>query len=199
MQMSSETPADLTKDLPFQLKAEDFIGYAEIDIKENSERDIVNALSNIKRAIENRMDSILFAFKYEELAKDWNFPQKMERLNKLSLIAPRILRKINSIRNLLEHEYQIPQKEEVEEAYDVSVLFLAYTKNFIKRHIIQYEYYLDKGSSRTFVRWEFKKKHAEIEIDKYQKDKTVYKNKYRVEATNPNYDEWIKFTVQLFY
>ncbi len=61
---------------PFDLKAEDFLRFAEDDIKESSNKDIINALSNAKRAIENRMDLLLYAFGYPDLEEQWSFPKK---------------------------------------------------------------------------------------------------------------------------
>ena len=55
----------------------------------------------------------------------------MERLNKLGVVAPRILRKINKIRNILEHKYKLPDKKEVEDAIDIGILFIEYTNKFI--------------------------------------------------------------------
>lgn len=191
MQMDGYQNDDITKTLPFNLEAEDFINYAKLDIKGNTDRDFVNALSNIKRAIENRMDGILFAFKYQKIAKDWNFPDKVNRLNGLGIISPRILRKINRIRNLLEHQYRIPKKREVEDAYDVAILFIAYTKNFIKKFVMGYGCYTEKkGEVKTYLDLKFEDKGLKIRID--QKE-------YYVEASDPNYDEWIGFIIKLCY
>ena len=92
-------------------------------------------ISNGKRAIENRMDSIFYKFGYFKLSKKWNFPDKIERLNELNIIAPRILIKINKVRNFLEHEYKIPKKEEAEDALDVAILFLESTKIFVRKFV----------------------------------------------------------------
>ena len=194
MKMDYHSEEDLTERLPFELKADDFIYFAELDMKGNSDKDVVNAVSNIKRAIENRMDCVLFAFNYQELSKNWNFPEKMEKLNKLGIIAPRILKKINRIRNLLEHQYQIPKKDEVEEAYDVATLFLAYTKNFVKKSVPQLGYYLvEKSGDKTteiHVKIIFENDGAKIGIND---------SEYHVKATDSNFDEWVKFAIECCY
>ena len=53
----------------------------------------------------------------------------MKVIADLGIIAPRILEKINRQRNKLEHDYIQPTKEDVEDALDISVLFLGYTSN----------------------------------------------------------------------
>lgn len=182
MKMDSTTVRDLTEEIPFELKAEGFMNFAELDMKGGSDKDNVNALSNIKRAIENRMDSILFVFKYHKLAGDWNFPEKMEKLNKLSIVAPRVLKKINKIRNLLEHQYQVPRKDQIEKAYDVAILFLAYTRNFIRKFPTEFDCYTtaDDHSIKTYVSVKFEDEGIRIKLDN---------GEYYVEAKNPNYDE----------
>ena len=188
MHMDSQRYENLEESLPFTLKADDFISFAELDLKGSSDKDIVNALSNIKRAIENRMDCIFFAFNYYELSKAWNFPEKVEKLNNLGIISPRILTKINRIRNLLEHQYQIPKKQEVMEAYDIAILFLAYTKNFLKKFVKEGSFYTD--DPRVFVYLKFQKNGVKVSIDG---------SEYNVKAKNPIYDDWLRLIIEFYY
>ncbi len=110
-----------------------FFKFAENDLNSKYEHNLINSLSNIKRAIDCQMDTLLFAFGLYKKSKkeEWNFPRKLEVLNNLGIITPRILGKINQKRNFLEHEYRKPTKEEVEDALDVAALFLAYTQKFL--------------------------------------------------------------------
>ena len=179
---------NLENAVPFKLKAADFIGFAELDLKNSSDRNIVNALRNIKTAIENRMDCIFFAFKYYELSKDWNFPEKVEKLNYLGIITPRILTKINRIRNLLEHQYQIPKKQEVMEAYDVAILFLAYTKNFLKKFVSDGGFYTEDDG--VYVSFEFQNSGIEIAVDR---------SKYSIGTKDTIYDDWISLIIGFYY
>jgi uncharacterized protein YutE (UPF0331/DUF86 family) len=182
---------NLTDKIPHKLRAEDFLSFAEDDMKGDTDRDIVNALSNLKRAIENRMDSLLFVFRYHKLARHLSFPDKMKKLNKLGIVAPRILSKINKIRNLLEHQYQIPQKNDIEEAYDVAILFLAYTKRFITDFISFGHFSLDGKESKNYdIRFEFRKDSLEIQLDNIKRD---------IKATNAVFDEWVKLLVAIYY
>ena len=59
-------------DLPFELEPEDLIKFAEEDMKESNEKSLINALSNIKRAIDCRIDCLLYVFgMYEKTKKDY--------------------------------------------------------------------------------------------------------------------------------
>jgi uncharacterized protein YutE (UPF0331/DUF86 family) len=118
---------------PFTIKPGEFLEYAESDLKIDDNHHLVNCLSNIKRAIECQIDSLLIGFGLFEKAKikNWKFPTKIEKLNEIGIVSPRILSKINKLRNLLEHEYSIPEREKVEEALDVAILFIRYTDQFL--------------------------------------------------------------------
>lgn len=119
---------------PFQIKPRDFLKYAEKDLEIKNEQYGINCLSNCKRAIESQIDTLLFVFGLNEKQKKdrWNFPKKIEILNLSGIISPRILIKINKLRNTLEHEYLQPDLEKVEDAVDITNLFLNYTDKYLK-------------------------------------------------------------------
>jgi len=121
-------------EVPFELKAKDFLNFANDDIRGRSLRDTVNALSNIKRSIDCLFDSLLFAVNFLEESKcgRWTFPEKMNFLGEIGTIAPHIIHKINSARNMLEHEFKKPIRKEVETAYDVALLLYHATVRFTK-------------------------------------------------------------------
>jgi len=120
---------------PFEIDANQFRGFAIEDSKTDSVHGRVNALSNIKRAIECRIDELLYFYclYIKSKRENWNFPKKIEILGELGIIAPRILTKINQQRNLLEHEYINPSPENVDDALDVAILFLGYTDIFTSK------------------------------------------------------------------
>ena len=121
-------------EVPFELKAQDFLDFASDDIKGQSLKDTVNALGNIKRSIDCLFDSLLFAVNFLEESKRgrWAFPEKMNFLGEIGIIAPHIIHKINSARNMLEHEFKKPIRKDVETAYDVALLLYHATVKFTK-------------------------------------------------------------------
>ena len=171
---------------PFSLNAEDFLEYSEEDIKENNNKNIINSLSNVKRSIENRVDLLLYAFGCK-FSKQLRFPEKLNELNKMGIIAPRILKKINKIRNLLEHQYEIPNKEKVEDALDVAILFIEYTNKFI------YEFtdYFDGKCNDKLFRIKMKKGMIEINI--------VGVENLCFNCKDSGFYEWITFYVECAY
>jgi hypothetical protein len=120
--------------LPFDLLPIDFLKFAENDLNHSDKKSLVNSLGNTKRAIDCRVDSLLFSFSLYNLAKkeNWSFPKKIDLLTQLEIVAPRILKKINQKRNKLEHEFQYPSKDDVEDALDVATMFIHYTEKYVE-------------------------------------------------------------------
>lgn len=99
-----------------------FLSLAEDDFERGGLSALVNATTNVKRAIVCQLDQLLISFGYPSLR--WNVPKKIERLRALGLLAPSLLRKVVNMRNILEHEYKTPELEIVEEALDIASLFV---------------------------------------------------------------------------
>jgi len=119
----------------FAISARQFLAFAVEDSKTDSVHSRVNVLSNIKRAIECRIDELLYALclHVKSERENWNFPKKIQVLVDLGILAPTILTKINRKRNQLEHQYVEPTQEDVEDALDVTRLFFGYTDRFCKK------------------------------------------------------------------
>jgi hypothetical protein len=59
----------------------------------------------------------------------------MDFLGKCGVISPRILSKLNDLRNSIEHDY-VPNKEEVEDFIDITSLFISSMKVYHDRYPI---------------------------------------------------------------
>ena len=107
----------------------DFLLLAEEDWERGGLAAELNAITNAKRAIVAQMDKALLSFGYP--ATPWNVPKKIETLQSLGLVTPRILRRVSSTRNLLEHEYRRPSAKDIEDAIDLAALFVASIKSVL--------------------------------------------------------------------
>ena len=116
----------------FDISPQDFLKFAEQDLSLKYEHNIVNALSNAKRALDCQIDTILLSLGFYKVSQEkyWGFPKKLDLINELDILAPRVLRKINKQRNLLEHKFVKPTKEIVEDFLDISMLFIASTDRY---------------------------------------------------------------------
>ena len=156
----------------FDILPHDFLKYAEYDLSHDYEHNIINALSNSKRALDCQVDSLLLAFGFYNKSQEkfWGFPTKLEIVQKIGLIAPRILNKINKQRNLLEHQFIKPTKEQVEDMLDISMLFIASTD----RYVLKFVPYVEIKNARL------KNKYSII-MD-YKNSKIVFKE-YNINET----------------
>jgi hypothetical protein len=169
----------------FEIDAKDFLEFAKEDSKGADLRSCVNALGNVKRAIECRIDSILYVYclhKKSEKEK-WDFPKKIEIIEQLGIVAPDILRKINKKRNELEHRYVKPTKEEVNDGRDVAKLFLAYTSGLVAKPVAHF------GAKDDY----------EIELNREKGFATLIDHKKAVEKVvmMDDHDGWVEFAKRL--
>jgi len=125
---------------PYDMTPWEFFSFARQDLEDSSERGMINALSNAKRAIECRVDEILtlsnfrcFSSRYR-----WGLAYKLQVVKTFGLSAPRLLMDyIVSKRNLLEHEYAKPKDfEQVRYVADIAELFLKASDAYIERGYI---------------------------------------------------------------
>jgi len=115
----------------WDVTAYDYLKWALEDLSEdNSERNRTNSLSNIKKALHRRVDTLI---KYYWLKpKRNNFPSKLSTLKNIDIFIPGIIDDINRNRNLSEHEYMTaPDIEEIEEAIVLIEFFLKSTDYLI--------------------------------------------------------------------
>jgi len=181
----------------FDISPKDFIKFANHDLTAQYDHHLVNSLSNTKRAIDSQLDSLLIGFGLSERAKKWNFPTKIDFLNNIGIISPKILTKINKKRNLLEHEYKNPNKEEVEDALDVAELFIAYTDKYLIHALDDCNLWIERGRISIALKWENCKIEFTYPIyddnDHFIKEVTE-----ELTADQKDYDEYLKFYLKLY-
>ena len=169
----------------YEICAEDFLEFAKEDFKGQDLRSWVDALGNAKRAIECRIDTLLYNYCLHKKSEKegWFFPRKIEVIRKLGIVAPDILKKINKKRNELEHRYIKPTEDEVNDALGVAELFLTATDELANNPIISYAV-RDDFTIELKLREEFVKL-----ID--------HKNNVKKIAEIDNDDGWIEFAKRL--
>ncbi len=125
-------------EFPYETTSHEFLQIAEKDLEQNSNHGNINALTNAKRAIDCQVEAII---KVLGLKREKQFPQKIERIREIGLIAPRILGRLNKVRNLLEHEFKLPEREKVEDAVDVAHLFVELSHRIFRQLVFQFSIY----------------------------------------------------------
>jgi hypothetical protein len=175
----------------FDISPQDFIKYSEIDLSNNYDHNIINALSNSKRALDCQLDTLLVAFGYYDLSQkeSWSFPKKLELISDLGVIAPRVLTKINKQRNLLEHQFIKPQKEQVEDFLDIAMLFIASTDKYSLKFISHITYSNDSSNTNFVLNNDYQNKMLVVYIqsNEKQKQKKAEKKTVKIKVNDPDY------------
>ncbi len=163
----------------FQIMPKDFVRYSELDLKNSYEHSAINSISNSKRAIDCQLDLLLISFGFFELscAKQWRFPRKIELINDVGVLAPRILKKINKQRNLLEHQYIRPTLEQVEDFLDIANLFIAGTEKYALYHVSYFE--LTNKKRNIKYCFSFDPASCEIVVEQYSSIDLISTNNFR--------------------
>lgn len=130
----------------FNIQPDEFLSYAKEDYRANTRRGFVNALSNSKRAIDSQADNILLNYGFDptriekknvypgvrfsiekfrkenELLSD--VPLKFKFLQSIGIAPQSVILRVRKLRNLLEHEYKIPEKQDVLESIEIAEMFI---------------------------------------------------------------------------
>lgn len=116
----------------YESSANDYLQYAIEDLGDGcAPRNLVNAISNTKKALHIRMEELSEGF---GIGKNKSpFPLMFKYLKNCGFVAPRILDRINKYRNKVEHEYVMPELEDVEIYIDVVQLFIESTRKWMER------------------------------------------------------------------
>ncbi len=129
--VGASKPPPLANEGKAFLEPRDFLNFAvEDSLALEDERNRVNSLSNCKRAVDAQVDRLISRLGFYPLAKKerWSVPRKLDFITESGVVAPRILRRVNSLRNRLEHDFAPPSRQQVEDALDVATLFVSYAE-----------------------------------------------------------------------
>lgn len=119
----------------FDLTPRDFIAFSEKDLEEEAHDPykLVNATSNLKRAVDCQLDSILSFLNIDELyrQKRLGVDRKLGFMKIAGIFNARSLEKLNKYRNRLEHHYELPNVEDVDVYFDVVSAFVSIGENIV--------------------------------------------------------------------
>lgn len=107
------------------------------------------------------------------------------------MVSPQILKRINKVRNLLEHEYKYPSKDNVENSIDVAELFL----NATERVVLQIDFFelYTESEDAVILRYNREKHLFKIEpLDDLRKAVIVEENDPNFMPLLKKYVEFVK-------
>lgn len=116
-----------------ELTPEKYLAFAREELEISNERARINAISHAKRALHCQVELLSNALGFEKSKSHRmrTFPQRLDFCIRCGVMGPSILRKLNRVRNTMEHEYDVPSLEETVDFSDVVELFLGATDRLI--------------------------------------------------------------------
>ncbi len=137
------------------LKPNEYLQDAINDLKSGHERrNFNNAVRNAKSALHMKVDILCRSFCGNEYFRKnmKSFPKKMDFLEAIGIVRPRIIDKINKFRNEIEHEYRDASLEEAEDFIDIVLLFIEATKYINSRFPSDVEFYGSPVSREGYLK-----------------------------------------------
>lgn len=109
-----------------------YLDYAKDDFSDfarlKSPRCLINSVSNAKRALHYQVDGLANALGWSEVKGKRDFPTKLEFLGRCGILSPLIIKRINKLRNTVEHDYYVPTEDEALEYLEIVELYLGATR-----------------------------------------------------------------------
>ena len=198
---------------PFDLTPKKYLEFAEVDLaqKEKTARPALNALSNIKRAADCQVDTLLMCWGLFDHAKKerFRFYDKIELIKRIGILAPGLLTRINTYRNSAEHDYKAPDIEKIKDYHDMVSIFVEYSNKYLKYDINGSEIlcdadidtgdWLNIGFDRDAGEFNVEYVHDVTEDASGKRSSKTTELKYTVESNTEDYVEllniWYSLTV----
>lgn len=117
----------------YDILPSDYLDFAYADLQEEGLRGHINALSNAKKAMHLQTEILANEFGYTKLKRKSNFPSMLEFLSSCGAITAPVLKEINSVRNKVEHDYILPEKDQISLFVDIVKLYLGATEHLLRR------------------------------------------------------------------
>ncbi|MGO3439414.1 MAG: hypothetical protein ACTINB_11615 [Serratia liquefaciens] len=181
------------------LKPNGYLQDAIDDLNAGKERrNLNNAIRNAKSALHMKVDILCVSFSGSEYFKKLkSFPKKMDFLESIGIVRPRIIDKINKLRNEIEHEYRDATLEEAEDVIDIVLLFIEATKYLNSRFPSDSDFHGALTSEKEYLRrivcnWN----DGELIFYFSKKDSGLdYVNKYILKVGDERYAQWVKYII----
>ncbi len=118
----------------FEMLPRDFIEFAERDLSTaSSTHSLINATSNLKRAVDCQLDYLLCSMNLNKLYREkrLGIDRKLGLLKAAGIFRSRSIEKLNFLRNRLEHHYEVPEIQDVEVYFDLVSAFVSVIESTI--------------------------------------------------------------------
>lgn len=122
----------------FELNALDYLEFAEkrlnnIEIYKDDVDELINCVAHLKRAVDCQLDTFFHSIGLYKIIQERNlkFEKKLEFLKGIGVFSSRSLNRLNTLRNKMEHHYEIPKISDIELYYDLVSAFISVIQGVI--------------------------------------------------------------------
>lgn len=131
----------------------DYLMYAKKNLESGIPGKDINAISNIGRALFMELDMFLESYGLLEYCKAEKLTamNKINLLNNLGLFPSRMIREVNKIRNIVEHEYKNIEYYNIKNSFEIVHVFALYIDRFIYGRPTDVEFSVKEDSKRSSV------------------------------------------------
>ena len=173
--------------------------FAENAIASETKKGIVNAVSNLKRALDCEMDMFFESINIKRIfdRKNLKFEKKTQFLANIGLFPIQTINKLNFMRNKLEHEYKVPEIYDLHTYYElvwsiVKILDL-YLELLYTHEEINLELHIENNKYYFIMKYDIKECAFEFEIIDWTKGKEREEKRINVSLKNQgDADDFIK-------
>jgi hypothetical protein len=148
----------------YQVGAREYLQFAQEALSGDDPRGLIDSFGHSKRALHVIVDNLLHAYGLWTHNKRIAFPEKLKLLDRSGILSLAILRNLNVERNVMEHEYSIPEPARVEEARDVVRLLIDASKPLVS--FLPYE---------CIVGWREDLSHGIVRLNPFAGTLTMYR------------------------
>ncbi|MQA21154.1 hypothetical protein [Rugamonas rivuli] len=135
---------------PYEVTPHGYLKEAEDSLTRMSQGGDRDAVANAKRGIDCQIEAVIETL---GLQTSGGFPSRVSAIRKLGLVAPRILEKINKLRNSIEHDFVNPSREQAEMAVDTALLFVELTHRIFRQMVLQCAIYDPTPKMEHWIDW----------------------------------------------
>ncbi len=159
----------------FELYAFDYLDFAEkrlnnIERYKNDTDELINCVAHLKRAVDCQLDTFFHTFNlFKTISKrNLKFETKLNFLKEIGVFSSRSLSRLNTLRNMMEHQYKIPKIVDIELYYDLVSAFISVLQGVIltfrQNALCEYSIYSGEAQIGNLTT-EYNYKNIEIVIE----------------------------------
>ena len=109
----------------WQIEARQSLRFAEDELDKGTPQSVINAVSHLKRAADWQLEKFVEYYNLRPRKGSLSVPRKLQFLEDAGLFSARSLRRLNEIRNRLEHDFEHPKLPDLAIYYDLVQAFVS--------------------------------------------------------------------------